>query len=110
MLKQNRDYTNRYRCISADVLTREDNKSGKKIYDLLPGIHKNGIAAVDRRMHMDLFCNTYLDKREEKILKMLFDGYTVGEILPKHKMTEQELTECCKSIGERWKLHSGNSM
>ena len=110
LLKQNRNYTNRYRCISADALINEDDKSDKKIYDLLPDIHKNEIAAADRRMHMDLFRNTYLDKREAKILRMLFDGYTVDEILPKHKMTAKELTECCKSIGERWELHLANSM
>jgi len=51
---------------------------------------------------MDIFRKTCLNARENKIFKMLLDGYTVAEILYKHNMAQRELDKLCKSIGKRW--------
>ncbi|MCL2033894.1 MAG: hypothetical protein FWG94_04085 [Oscillospiraceae bacterium] len=110
LIKQNRQYVkfNQYNHASLDAPVNKNNQSSATIYELLPPRYKNEMLAVENRIHMELFRETHLDKRERGILKMLLDGYTVDEILPEHKMTEQELGKCCKSIGKRWELHLGD--
>jgi len=96
LIEHNKQYTqsNSYNTSSFKDIASKDG--------LLWPRYKDEMAAVEDKAEMDTFNKAYLTLQERKILKMLLYGYTVPEILGKHRLSAQELKELCQSIGDRW--------
>jgi len=106
LVEQNRHYVKHspYNYLPLDASAYGGDTESPIIYDFLLRRYKNEMVAAEDKMHMDTFCANCLGARERKILRMLTSGYTEIEILDKFCMTQSELYDCCKSMGNRWTL------
>jgi len=112
LIKQNRHYVEhcQYNHLPLDASVHKNDTTSPIVYDLLLHRYRNEMLAVDNKIYMDIFRQTYLDSSERKILAMLLDGYTEIEISEKFNMAKLELYDCCESIGNRWGLFRQDSM
>ena len=107
-IKQNKLYVKEslYRHISLDSFVDGTREQNAEVCELWLPRYKNEMIAVENRMYLDAFRKAHLNVREKEILKRLLEGYTATEIQFEWKVTELELFECCKTIGERWERYN----
>lgn len=100
LISENRQYTAAFGQRSLDQPLSGDEDGGFCLYDTVSASTSGGIDQLEERIMAEQFLDS-LSGKEQKLSRMLWDGYSLAQISEELDMTEAELVAMGKEIGQK---------